>query len=479
MSFRQTTNRILPRSLLARTLVLMLVAIVLAQALSSFLWYFQVRQYHSRTLLESSHYLAQDISASIKQLQQLPEQQQQETIEQRRRLGGNQYSFTSLNSPLSFQVGPQNRHSLDLLEQLESDFQQELAATKDISLWVMPYNQLTRQMRHGPKLNLPTIWSATVFNDYRPDPSLIVLQLKQPNGQWLAVVSLLPPPYFELSKNYFGQELAWFMGIMTTFLLLFTFSLIRSQTRPLRRLAKAASSLTIDLFQPPLKEEGSDEICQATRAFNSMQSKLKRYIEDRELLFRSISHDLKTPITRLRLRAELLDDERTIDAFNRDLDDLELLAKGALQTVKETDIHENLSDIDIMSHLEHITEPYRGKVVVKGSTEAFYRGKPLAIKRCIANLIDNGIKYGKQVEVYVLDDDEELCLLFVDHGPGIPEQHHLDVFNPYVRLATDKDGSGLGLGIARNIAHAHGGDVTLQNLPQGGLEVKLQLPHVN
>ncbi|WP_429196675.1 HAMP domain-containing protein, partial [Aeromonas veronii] len=143
-----------------------------------------------------------------------------------------------------------------------------------------------------------------------------------------------------------------FIALMTVFLCFFTFMLVRWQTRPLRRLAKAAVNLGKDIDQPSLKEEGASEIVAATRAFNIMQHRIRRYIDDRERLFSSISHDLKTPITRLRLRVELLDDEVQIAKFNKDLDELELMVKGALQTVKETDIHENIEEIDINALLE-------------------------------------------------------------------------------------------------------------------------------
>ena len=234
-----------------------------------------------------------------------------------------------------------------------------------------------------------------------------------------------------------------------------------------------------DIDQPSLKEEGASEIVAATRAFNIMQHRIRRYIDDRERLFSSISHDLKTPITRLRLRVELLDDEAQIAKFNKDLDELELMVKGALQTVKETDIHENLELIDINALLEQMAEAmnlHEDLLTIEGHCKWPYRGKLLALKRCIGNLVDNGIKYGHRVRVILMDDEEMLILFIMDEGPGLPEDQFERIFEPYYRLSTDLAGTGLGLGIARNIAHAHGGDLVLENRPQGGLQATLSLP---
>ncbi|MGL4757251.1 MAG: sensor histidine kinase, partial [Aeromonadaceae bacterium] len=195
---------------------------------------------------------------------------------------------------------------------------------------------------------------------------------------------------------------------------------------------------------------------------------------------------LKTPITRLRLRVELLEDEEQIVKFGKDLDDLEMMVKGALQTVKDTDIHENIEIIDLNQLLEQIAEGYNlgghEKMLIEGRCKKPYRGKPLALKRCIGNLADNAIKYGDRVRVIVMDDIEEeleaevVILYFIDEGPGLPADQLDKIFEPYYRLSHDKPGTGLGLGIARSIAHAHGGDLVLENRPQGGLQAVLSLP---
>ncbi|MEH6453360.1 MAG: sensor histidine kinase, partial [Psychromonas sp.] len=180
----------------------------------------------------------------------------------------------------------------------------------------------------------------------------------------------------------------------------------------------------------------------------------------------------------LRLRAELLDSEVQTEAFNQDLDDLEMLVKGALQTVKDTDIHENIQSVDVIKLLEHISSSQPDKIKIISEKVSPYRGKPLALKRCLANLIDNGVKYGDSVNIYVTDSPEQLQLLIQDHGPGIPPAELENIFTPYRRLHDDHEGYGLGLGISRNIIHAHNGHLHLINRDKGGLEVIITLPRI-
>ncbi|MGB5445523.1 MAG: ATP-binding protein, partial [Psychromonas sp.] len=287
------------------------------------------------------------------------------------------------------------------------------------------------------------------------------------------------PPYLLSEKSIISSQQVVTLVFTTCILLIFIYLFFYWQTRPLEQLAFAVAEMSIDLYQKPLKEEGAAEIVTATRAFNRMQQKLQRYIQDREVLFRSISHDLKTPITRLRLRAELLDSEKQTEAFNHDLDDLEMLVKGALQTVKDTDIHENIQSVDVLKLLEQISSSQPDKIkVISEKSACYYRGKPHALKRCFANLIDNGIKYGNSVKIYVVDNEESLQIVIQDNGPGIPASELENIFTPYRRLHDDQQGYGLGLGISRNIIHAHNGQLHLVNGEQGGLEVIITLPRI-
>ncbi len=146
--------------------------------------------------------------------------------------------------------------------------------------------------------------------------------------------------------------------------------------------------------------------------------------------------------------------------------------------MKDTDIHENIEPVDLNHILELLAEPYLrdGRIILEGHALAPYPGKPLALRRCIGNLIDNAIKYGERARLRIIDGAAGFVLQVDDQGPGVPQQQMEQVFEPHVRLAGHQQGYGLGLGIARNIAHSHGGEVSLLNLREGGLRVTLYLP---
>ena len=258
---------------------------------------------------------------------------------------------------------------------------------------------------------------------------------------------------------------------------------VRALTRPLAVLADAAGQLGRDIRRPPLAETGPLEVRQAARAFNTMQERLIRYIEDRNRILAAVSHDLKTPITRLRLRTELLDDSPLREKFLADLDEMQRMTQAALDFLRGGEDSEPIAPMDINALLESLQEDAEevGHAVdITGVARQPLHCRPLALKRCLTNLVDNAVKYGQCVEITVADSPERLTLMVRDHGPGIPAPELEKVFEPFYRLegsrSRDTGGSGLGLGIARNIARAHGGELTLRNHPEGGLEAVLELP---
>lgn len=258
---------------------------------------------------------------------------------------------------------------------------------------------------------------------------------------------------------------------------------VRALTRPLAVLADAAGELGRDIRRPPLAERGPLEVRRAARAFNTMQQRLIRYIEDRDRLLAAVSHDLKTPISRLRLRAELLDDAPLREKFLADLDDMQRMAQASLDFLRGGENAEPMAPVDCNALLESLQEDAEetGRAVtIHGVARQPLRCQPLALKRCLTNLVDNALKYGQRAEITVADTPERLSLIVHDRGPGIPATELEKVFEPFYRLESsrsrDTGGVGLGLSIARNIARAHGGELTLRNHPQGGLEAVLELP---
>jgi len=259
---------------------------------------------------------------------------------------------------------------------------------------------------------------------------------------------------------------------------------VRTLTRPLAVLAAAASELGRDIRRPPLAETGPLEIRRAAHAFNTMQERLIRYIEDRNRTLAAISHDLKTPITRLRLRAELLDDALLREKVLADLAEMQQMAQASLDFLRGGADHEAMATLDIDALLEALQEDAEDaghEVTLSGGPiQQPLRCRPLALKRCLSNLVNNALQYGQRAAITVAAAPGWLTLTIRDHGPGIPEAELERVFEPFYRLESsrsrDTGGVGLGLSIARNIARAHGGELTLHNHPQGGLVATLELP---
>ena len=261
---------------------------------------------------------------------------------------------------------------------------------------------------------------------------------------------------------------------------------VRWVTGPLSALAIAAEKLGEDINRPPLPETGPLEARRAARAFNTMQGRLSRFIADRTRIFTAMSHDLKTPITRLRLRTELLDDDALRAKFSKDLEDMESMVAQTLDFMRDASASERVQRVDFMALLESLQTDYQdtgNAVEIEGRIERSFGGRPLALRRCLTNLLDNAIRYGKRATLKAEEGAHLVTIRVLDEGPGIPEQELEHAFEPFFRGESSRSretgGTGLGLGIARNIARAHGGDLILKNRPGGGLEAILTLPRAD
>jgi signal transduction histidine kinase len=471
-------RRWLPRSLLGRMLLLTLLAILAAQTLSSVIWLSQLRATQLEGLVTTARSLAHSMSASVRYFRSLPVNYRPLVLDQLRSMGGTRFVVSLNDRPLQMKLLPATPRKQAVTEAVTEVLRQVLGNAADISVTFVSPSDL-RIFNGGLKLDeLPRSWAHYALTLEPINPPVLVTQIQLAPGEWLYIASLLPEPYTSLEEPILPTQQLWFILLTTAFLLLFIGLLVHLQSRPLKRLARTARHLSLGAEVEPVAEGGGREVVEVARAFNAMRERISRYLTERSQLFSAISHDLRTPITRLRLRVELLDDESLQSKFGRDLDDLELLVKGALQCVKDTDIHENIEPVDLNHLLHGLTEPYlgSGRVTLDGAARDLYPGKPLALRRCIGNLLDNALKYGERAHLHIEDDAEAFVLHVDDEGPGVPEQKLEQVFEPHFRLASQQQGYGMGLGIARNLAHSHGGELSLRNLRDGGLRVTLWLP---
>jgi signal transduction histidine kinase len=273
--------------------------------------------------------------------------------------------------------------------------------------------------------------------------------------------------------------------VMVMLVVVVTIVLVRVLTRPLRQLSAAAKRLGVDVTAPPLPVAGPEEVREASLAFNEMQARLRRLIDDRTQMMAAMSHDLKTPLTRLRLRSEFVEDEHERERMLADISDMESMISSTLAFLKQGTETEETKLLDVASILESLCADHADlghAVRYRGAAHAKLQGRHLALKRAFANLIGNAVTYGGGADVQLSEGADAIRVAISDRGPGIPPAEFEAVFQAFYRGEGSRNretgGVGLGLTVARAIVRAHGGDIVLDNLQTGGLMVAVTLPRI-
>lgn len=305
-----------------------------------------------------------------------------------------------------------------------------------------------------------------------------VISVELSDGTWLNFAA----PYIR-SLSLLSWDVIASLALTALVVLALSMWAVRRVTRPLETFTAAVERLSVDVHAPPLAETGPREVRRAIVAFNTMQRRIRRYVDDRIQTVAAISHDLRTPITRLRLRAETVDDPKTRRAIVANLEEMEKMIFATLNMGRQEADVESRAVVDLAEMLRKIAAetPPKGAVRVTGAKHLPYLCRPVAIGRCIGNLIDNAIKYGRRARVDLSEADGRVRIAVEDSGPGIPEAERETVFRPFYRLdgagKGPEAGVGMGLAVARTIARAHGGDVSLRGREEGsGLVAELNLP---
>ncbi|MEO5934631.1 MAG: ATP-binding protein [Duganella sp.] len=483
---RRRLPRLLPRSLLGRLTLVMVAGLLVTQLTASVIWASQSRAKAQVEAQSASQYMAHSASGAIRFFRSLPANYRLLLIQQLREMGGTRF-FVNLNRAY-VPVARIAEHPLarSVIDTVGATLKSDLPHSPDFHLAFAWPEQLVVS-ENGVRLgDLPDAWVQHILLP-QPDPApILVIQTEIEPGNWLYMAALMPNPYFLSGNDPLSWDRLALQGLSLAAVLVLCLLVVRWITRPLAALSEAAAAFgngQDDRAPPlPLPEGGSREFVNTARAFSAMRERIQRYIEDRDRLFISISHDLRTPITRLKLRSELLDDEALRNEFEEDLDELDMMVKGALQCVKDSDIHENPAEVKLDALLGRLVRSARlaGHEVGYRDSGLSVRAKPLALKRAIGNLLDNALFYGDRAEIDVRGDPGAVAIAVRDHGPGVPEEAFASLFEPYVRLehgrGKNDGGMGLGLGIARSIIEAHGGQLLLENHPEGGLNATIRLP---
>lgn len=261
--------------------------------------------------------------------------------------------------------------------------------------------------------------------------------------------------------------------------------LVRRAMRPVKHLSNAAERIGRGDSVPSIDESGPEDVRLLIRSFNTMQGRLDRFIRDRMTMLAAMSHDLRTPITTLRLRAELLEDGEDKISILSTLDELQQMSEEVLSFIRTDSKQEETRSVDVTALVDSVAEEIRAA----GDTVTFDPAaagqivstcRPISMKRAIRNIIENATRYGTRADIELATHKDKVIITINDDGPGIPEEHQDRLFEPFVRLETSRSretgGVGLGLAIARSIVLAHGGDISLSNRPQGGLSVSIRIP---
>jgi len=311
----------------------------------------------------------------------------------------------------------------------------------------------------------------------------LVIGMQLPDGDWLNLTVAVERP-----RPWHSPAFLWAFVLMTAAAALLTLWAVRRLTRPVGVLAAAAEALGRDVNAPPLPEDGPLEVATAAAAFNTMAARIRRFVQDRTELLTAIGHDLRTPITRLKLRAEFMEDEEQRRKMLSDLDELEAMVSATLAFGRDATSAEPVAPLDLAELLRTVLDEAGDacpdaaeRIGYDGPAHMTLRARSLALKRALANLVTNAVNYGGGALVRLAPPADGVVRIDVDDdGPGIPPGELDRVFEPFHRGEPSRNretgGVGLGLPIARNILRAHGGDVTLANRPSGGVRATVTLP---
>jgi signal transduction histidine kinase len=307
-------------------------------------------------------------------------------------------------------------------------------------------------------------------------PYMLAVQLN--DGSWL-VFSVMNRTW---GMPWFDRWVIWLCFLAVSITIVTAFA-ARQFSKPIERLATAVRQFGLNPQAPPIAETGPRELQEVVKTFNAMQAQIQKFVAYRTMMLAAISHDLRTPLTRMRLRGEYIEDQEQQARLFRDVDEMQNMVDEALAFFRDDATAEETTSFDLPHVLLTIANDYADQDIeigYAGPAHAVYRGRPFALKRAFTNLIDNAAKYAKAQEIELSCEETALVVAIRDRGPGIPPDALDNVFRPYYRVDKSRNrttgGVGLGLTVAQAIVQGHGGEITLKNRPEGGLEARVVLP---
>ena len=430
-------KRLLPRSLLGRSLLMILVPLLSLEAVALQIFYGSHLDVVSRRF---SAAIAGEIGATIDLLRRFPDEDDRDWI---LRTAHQQFNLIMRLQP-GATLEPSRR--VNVLGPMDDDM----------------------------AFILTEKFSVPMTMDWTSDPRSVLVRLELPEG----VLDITAP-----RKRLYTSTIYLFVGWLAgTAILLFIIAaaFMRIQVRAIRRLASAAEAFGVGRDIPPIRPEGATEVRQAAAAFNRMQERIRRFLAQRTEMLAGVSHDLRTPLTRLRLTIAMLptneDLRQDVTDMTADVEEMERMVSGYLAFARGEGT-EQAQPVDLSSVLEDVAAGARragARVEVTAPDGLTLPLRADAMRRAITNLVDNARRHAHRIAMAASQQDRTVSVTVDDDGPGIPADRRESVFRPFETDATG--GTGLGLTIARDIVRAHGGDILLEDSPLGGLRARIRLP---
>ena len=431
-------RRVVPRSLLGRSLLIILVPLVLLEAVALQIFYGSHLGVVSRRFAAA---VAGEVAATVELLRRTPDARERDWV----------LAFAADKFGMAMRLEPGTRLETLRSRKMAGPMDEDLAAAL------------------SEKIRLP------FRMDWASDPQSVLIEVQLPEG-----VLDIEAPRKRLYTGTLYLFVIWLAG-SAALLFLIAALFMRNQVRAIRRLAVAAEAFGMGRDRGPIKPEGALEVRQAAAAFNRMQERIRRFLAQRTEMLAGVSHDLRTPLTRLRLALAMLpvrdDLAPEVAEMTTDVEEMERMIGGYLAFARGEGT-EQASDVDLGALMEEVALAARrsGAIVdLAAPSGLMVKLRPGAMRRAITNVVDNARRHASRVALAVARVGERAVEVTIDDdGPGIAPERRESVFRPFESGAAG--GTGLGLTIARDIVRAHGGDIVLENSPLGGLRARLRLP---
>ena len=462
-------RRLFPRSLFGQTLLILLAGLIVSHAVGSWI-YTTDREQAVRTV--GGFAAAQRIANLTRLVQDAPREWRQRIV----KASSDQMFRVSISAKAA--AGGVGTSEAPVAEAIRSFLVDQLGLASDqqpvVSVSLLEGDTFDHphfMKGRGPKMGGGPMMMHAGFRS-------LAVAVPLTDGDWLNFVTALPEAGAAPSR-----QLLISMALMAVIILGVSVWAVRRVTAPLSSLAAAAERLGGDLNAPPVPEAGSTETQRASRAFNIMQARLRGLIENRTRMLAAISHDLRTPLTLLRLRAENVGDVAERDKMMATIAEMDAMIGSTLQFARDEAAMEARRSTDLTALVQSVVDDMADAglpVAMIPAAPVVCDCRPGALRRALRNLLDNAIKYGKTARARIRATPAAIEIVVDDDGPGIPADDLARVFEPFYRVEESRSretgGVGLGLAIARSIVDAQGGALTLANRPEGGLRATLTLP---